>query len=312
MRRVVTVLLVGLLVSACGGGGSALPEISDGSAEIEATSLSYLVDERVIVGSLSVDVYWPTAEGSWPVVVMFHGAGGSPDDLRGDAREIAARGRVVFNAAWEGLVTSAPADLINGVFACGIAFARAKAADHGGDPAHLTVFGYSAGGGMAARAALSQDNPLSTCVAAAEGPISALVLLDPELLLYPEVFDALLADDPELFYRLTPWRDLDGSDDFPVHLLSTEIELPEFGRSVVDLAWMETRHTDIDLAAAVDAGEDGFLSQQETVTWIRDALAAEGYDVSLTILPDSTHSISSWRPAARETIWDTVVHAEER
>jgi acetyl esterase/lipase len=92
----------------------------------------------------TIEVHAPAgADGEAPVVVMF-----KPCDRR-SGRILAARGLVVIVAGlggdWGGQ------SLEDAAKAC--AWARAHAADHGGDPGRLFVFGHAEGAGLAARLA---------------------------------------------------------------------------------------------------------------------------------------------------------------
>lgn len=307
-------MLVVVMVTGCGG-GPALPEIADGSADIEGVTRPYIVDDdRFLPRTLNAEIVAPESGGPWPVVVMFHGNGGNPDDLRAEARKVAARGRVVFNVAWQRVVATddipSVLDLYSRQAACAVSFARAVAADYGGDPSHVTLFGFSGGGNAAAVVAFADPEPLDTCAAVSDGPVSALVIVDGALLLASDGWDGAFEEDPDTFYAFTPWRLLDDGTDIPIHLLATDSS--GLGRSLEDPEWMTTRHTDIDLRASLGADTlaDGFVSLPEILAWARDQFAAAGYDTSLTDLPDSTHM--GWSRDAREVIWDTVVRAEER
>ena len=101
-----------------------------------------------------VDVYIPTGEGPWPVVVSFHGmAAGLKDHsfVTVVAEAAAEAGMVAFVPNW---VAEFPdpsnlnAEFIGStrpVYACALAFAQQEAAAYGGDPNHTVTYGYSAG-----------------------------------------------------------------------------------------------------------------------------------------------------------------------
>jgi acetyl esterase/lipase len=94
----------------------------------------------------TIEVHTPAgADGEAPVVVMFNPG----ERLAGQI--LAARGLVVvvagLGADWRG-----PGALEDAARAC--AWAREHAAEYGGDPERLFVFGHAEGGGVAARLAL--------------------------------------------------------------------------------------------------------------------------------------------------------------
>jgi acetyl esterase/lipase len=110
----------------------------------------------------ALDVYAPAKAGPWPVVVMFHGMpGGSPAadraNLSEEARRVADLGFVVFNASrghGPGMAADPPTYdgllAVQSQAACAVEYARAHAAEYGGDPATMIVFGHSGGSHAAA------------------------------------------------------------------------------------------------------------------------------------------------------------------
>lgn len=119
-------------------------------------------------------VYVPEGEGSKPVVVYLHGGGfvtGSLDMIDEPARDLAHRtGAVVVSATYrrapEHRFPAAHDDA-----SVALRWAVEHAAEHGGDPGRVSLAGDSAGGTLAAAAALQ---------AAAEGiTLSALLLINP-------------------------------------------------------------------------------------------------------------------------------------
>jgi alpha-beta hydrolase superfamily lysophospholipase len=102
-----------------------------------------------------IAVWAPDADGSWPVVLGFHGLGGAKEDWDVLAGELTAQGMVVFVPDWS--VDSADN------LACAFAYARAHATEHGGDPAQpFVVVGHSAGASIAL--VTLNDPPPISCV----------------------------------------------------------------------------------------------------------------------------------------------------
>ncbi|MGZ3313359.1 MAG: alpha/beta hydrolase, partial [Caulobacteraceae bacterium] len=94
----------------------------------------------------TIEVHAPVgADGEAPVVVMF-----KPCDRR--AGQILAAHGLVIVVAGLGADWGSQAALEDAAKAC--AWAREHAADYGGDPGRLFVFGHAEGGGVAARLAL--------------------------------------------------------------------------------------------------------------------------------------------------------------
>ncbi|MBF8290775.1 MAG: hypothetical protein HW391_1743, partial [Chloroflexi bacterium] len=109
--------------------------------------------------SLHVDTFAPPTTKRLPVVVMIPGGPVAPG-IRGSmwtvARYVASRGAVVFTAdyrsgpQWGGGYPQTFADV-----GCAIRFARARAANLGGDPARITLVAHSFGGFPGSVTALS-------------------------------------------------------------------------------------------------------------------------------------------------------------
>jgi acetyl esterase/lipase len=126
--------------------------------------------ERARVCQQFVDIYAPapgTAEdrGSWPVAVMIHGRPRYARDMAPLAEVVARAGAVVFNVDYRGVRPvgpgwpEAPEDI-----ACAMRYARAHAADYGGDPDTLVLVGHSYGGYLGPLVALAGDEFDGDCL----------------------------------------------------------------------------------------------------------------------------------------------------
>jgi acetyl esterase/lipase len=271
----------------------------------------------VIPGEL--DVYAPAAAGAWPVVVMFHGApGGSPKTDRGyegeNARRVAELGFVVFNASWGHLPGSMPAvpdrqwlQANNAQAACAIEFARAHAAEYGGDPSTMIVFGHSGGAHVAATAAFARPEPTAGCPGGATlGAIDALVTWEGNWLLSnnePD-WDGALAADPRVMDAITPWPYLaDHRDQKVVMLVSENPGIPK--RAVGDPwaadSWLAVRDPSGALRQQLEANgalADGNIGQADADRLLFSVLQAQGNPVSLDVMPGSSHvslSDAGWK-----------------
>ncbi|MCP3998765.1 MAG: carboxylesterase family protein [bacterium] len=268
-----------------------------------------------------IDVIAPIESGLYPTVIAFHGdpRNASKGWHRSDGRMIAEQGRVVFLPTWGHVDPNALGDtqmawdLIVRELKCAVAFVKARTADFGGDPDHITLYGLSAGGNATLMAGLAEAEPLDTC--AVDGPsvpAQALVPIDADWVLGGS-WDAALKEAPEAFYSLTPWRFLDGAQDLPIHVMVTEIVGP-YTRSVgPDPAdsWLSYRHPDIDLV--FDLTERGFLYDgefglRESGEYAYQILTEAGYDTSLVLMPGADHVV--WGDAGLALVVETVLNAE--
>ena len=111
--------------------------------------------------TLKLDVLFPRAAGPWPVVVAVPGGPAAPGIRSGlgeFAQLVAGQGAVVFVAdyrespEWGGGSPTTYQDI-----ACAIRFARAHAAEYGGDGRRVTLVAHSLGPFFATTAALSAD-----------------------------------------------------------------------------------------------------------------------------------------------------------
>jgi acetyl esterase/lipase len=273
MQRVIRVTaLSALLVAGCGGSGD---EESSSSATTvtetvpAATSGPALGDYEVVSdvpyadGAL-LDVYRPTVEGPWPVVVYAHGAGGAG---KGPwvGQGFAARGAVAFQVD---LADEPPFLETVEQAACAVRYARATAAEHGGDPDNVALVGFSMGAAVGAIVGMSGDDYTTGCV---ESDTSAV----------PEVFvgyegpfdwargaedpfelDVLEETDPELWAAIDPYSHIGGHPDLVVRLIHGVDE---------DEHWWEV---------VPQVSED-----------FEQALLAAGYDVELTLIEDAQHTL---------------------
>ena len=104
-------------------------------------------------------VFAPDAEGSWPVIVAFHGVGGTPEDMAEIATRLAREGNVVFAPTYETDITTQGGVDQAGVDAeCGYRFARSIAAEYGGDLTQpVTFVGWSLGASAALAIGLTEE-----------------------------------------------------------------------------------------------------------------------------------------------------------
>jgi acetyl esterase/lipase len=151
-----------------------------------------------------IDVYAPDGQGPWPVAVAFHGRSSDGKDTASTtsiAEAAASAGMVVFAPTW---YTGDPfplgiddIDHLGDAGNCAVAFARAHAGEHGGDPARIVVYGFSAGTGPALVSALDPaEGQIPGCRSPSTGaPVAGAVLGDGETFWHSAAFDGAFGED---------------------------------------------------------------------------------------------------------------------
>ena len=180
---------------------------------------------RVAGRVLRLDVYRPTADGvDLPVLIYFHGGAWTVGDKREQAlpmlNHLAANGWLAITANYRLSPGASFPDHLEDAKAA-IAWVRQHAEEYGGDPSFIAIAGGSAGGHIAALAALTPNDAryqpgfedADTTVQAAV-PLYGIydftnrlgVQYDGfvELLLEPIVMRAFLSDEPELYRDASP------------------------------------------------------------------------------------------------------------
>jgi acetyl esterase/lipase len=251
-----------------------------------------------------LDVYAPPAGGPWPVVVMFHGTPWevSKEFLAEHAARVAERGFVVFDADWGHTVGSpayidvyAYATASNTQAACAVAFARSRAADYGGDPAKVIVFGHSGGSNVGSVVSFGGAQPSKGCLADGQvGKVDAFVTWEGDFLLAPEESQILEADR-RVMDQMTPWSVLANRPDLPVAMLLSENPGPQVRGPLPAAAvpgYLALRDKDGTLARLVEKTgvfTDEEISVADMMRVLYQALREQGNPVSLDIMPGSTH-----------------------
>ena len=220
------------------------------------------VDER----GTNLDVYAPSDPGTWPVVIVVHGGGQVRSSFAPIAEAIASQGAVVYNI--DTLFTFPWRSIIERI-ACAVRFARATAADYGGDPGRITLVGNSLGAATGAVVALAGDDFEGDCVVtdasalpdalvAFEGPYDYATTFNGPL----ELDHTILKDeDPDLWEAINPYSHIGRNPDLQVRLVHGDD---------IDVAWYDVL--------------------PEVSIEFHQALADAGYDVELIVVEGAVHS----------------------
>jgi len=156
--RVVS-LLVFVSTTLCGCAITKVPLLPIAEPAHSAKRVTYAtVDGQ----ALKTDIFWPDGEGPFPMVVNFHGGGWTKTDQEGFSEPmckwLANQGYVVFNVSYRLAPKYIFPAQVNDALGA-VIFAKHHAADYNGDPTRVAVMGDSAGGNLAAMAALCWDDP---------------------------------------------------------------------------------------------------------------------------------------------------------
>jgi dienelactone hydrolase len=148
MRKAAVVaaaVLAGASLVACDGA-------ADGGYEVTSEVVSNGTTENMLV-------FAPEAEGPWPVIVAFHGIGGTARDMAELATRLAGDGAVVFAPTYGTDITTMDGVrqmAIDGE--CGYRFARSIASEYGGDLSRpVTFVGWSLGASAALGLGLTEE-----------------------------------------------------------------------------------------------------------------------------------------------------------
>jgi hypothetical protein len=246
-----------------------------------------------------LDVYAPTETGPWPVVVVMHAWFQSKDTTAYSsiAKELAGRGAVVFVPQRRSpcsMLSECAEDNgrdlreVHESWACAVRFARERAADYGGEPGWITVFGHDSSG---LETAFMGDDvqqaweefasnrggppPQTECLAVeASARVDAYIGYGGDY----DFYERLNESDPDL-WELTSFFGLIGRNpSLPVHLVFGEMANPAY----------------IERAVA-----------------LHEALVNAGYDATLTLLPEGRSEIP-WSGADREELVQVILEVARR
>ena len=241
------------------------------SSTAEAATLTTEITIQIVYANVDevgtgLDVYAPSQPGPWPVVVVVHGIGQTRSGLWPLSKAIASQGAVVYNI--DAMFTLRHKGASIERIACAIRFARATAADYGGDPGRITLVGYSAGASSGAVVALAGDDFEGDCVVTDASALpDAFVgfegLYDYATTDYTLAFEhtSLKEEDPDLWEAINPYSHIGRNPDLQVRLVHGDD---------IDLDWWDV--------------------PPEVSIEFHQALADAGYDVELIVVDGADHT----------------------
>jgi dienelactone hydrolase len=241
---------------------------SETTPTLTTESLINIVYANINEVATKLDVHAPDESGPWPVVIIVHGVSQSKKTFQPLAESIASQGAVVYNIT---VKHTFPNTIAIKRIACAVRFARATAADYGGDPSRVTLVGNSAGANTGIIVALGGDRIErieGDCLEEEETAyVDAFVGYeggyDIATTVYPTPYDHshLKDKDPELWHATNPYAFIGQNPELQIRLV----------------------HGD-DLASA------WYDFSPKSSQDFYQALAEAGYNVELTIVDDNPHT----------------------
>jgi acetyl esterase/lipase len=221
-RKIALLISVGLIATSCGS-ATATDDPDEPSLEgstVEAVDIEIRTrgdilstdpsNERAQMGTLRIP---SDLDGSSPLVVLLHGAGGPTlSSLEDMAVAVANRGVPVLNASWVASIAHPQEGSADAV--CAVAFAYQQAASWGADPDKIIVMGHSGGGHVGMIAALAPE-AVPECPAASDAHVWAYIGLagDPGAAALGGNAYGFWKDDPEILAVMDANRHIGGNPD---------------------------------------------------------------------------------------------------
>jgi acetyl esterase/lipase len=221
--------------------------------------------DQPYAGDRLLDVYAPAVGGDWPVVVVLHAGGLTKSGISSLARAVAGQGAIAFVPTYTSNEPS-PDAIARGAIArgaeeaaCAVRYARAMAAEYGGDARRIVAVGHSGGGAFAVLVALAGDEFVGDCaVSEGSGSVDGVVGLDGAY---------------DLMRYIQPWI--------------LEKATVEEWLAISPYAWIDRQPTRPEVAFRLFAGLETELVQDGQA--MRDALLAAGYQAEFTRIPGVDH-----------------------
>jgi dienelactone hydrolase len=245
-----------------------------------------------------LDVFAPEQPGPWPVVIFVPGYGANKDTMADVlyAKEIAGRGAVVFLPNWRGSMALESARN-NGVrwrealeeMACAVRFARAGAADYGGDPGWVTVVGGRSVGESLVQALVGDASEAWDQFAAARGGP-------------PAQTECVVSEDSAQVDAYVAWAEAPTEMDF------LKDQDPELWKLCSPAAHFGEN---LNLRVRLLRGAEDQRVSLERITAFQEDMKAAGYDVTLTATAEGDDA-PPWSGPAFETLIAAIFNAAHR
>lgn len=290
-------------VGCAAAGVVALVACADTDRRFEFTEVSGLEYLDLDGDVLDMDIYAPSGDGPWPILVTFHGNSAEAQNSPSNtviAEEAAARGMLVFAPSW---IPPDPFPLgyddirdLATAGRCALAFAHEMAPEFGGDPSRTAVHGFSAGAGPAHSVAI--DPPLAATPGCVSGlvpsRVSAVALSDGEYFFHSAPFDGAFVDAlVEMQDRVGAWID---PDRWPVELQAEfYVWAAEEGTAprLLDepgsaTGWLAHRDPDGSIRADLERLgliDDGTVDYADSAALLSDRLAVAGLEIEFETFP---------------------------
>jgi hypothetical protein len=276
-----------------------------GAASDEVTIIEDIVYLEMDGHEYLVDVYVPPGEGSWPVVVAFHGGPLYKEHSTNTfvATAAAEAGMVVFVpnwvADWPELQSDEDAESMREaepVYRCALAFAQQEAAGYGGDGSRTVTYGFSAGVRPAVTLSLGPETEPAPGCLAQQLPIRpvGVVLGDGEYFYHRLALDRAFEEDAEDMQALID-QVLDPASwpaDLSARYRLWAAETATHGRTFDDpweeSGWFAQRDPDGTIREDLDELgqlDDGLIAMSDAGILLTARLQQAGIDATIDLLP---------------------------
>lgn len=156
-------VFVFLIIAACAPAEEPAPSVEAPTVQVE-TDLLFAQSAQDEGVDYLLDVYIPSKEGNWPVVIFLRGSGGTKEGYARVSQRVAELGAVVYTIDWPTPIIDLAVKengkglrQMHEVISCAMQFAGGTATSFRGDPSEVVMIGHSYGGGTGALFALASE-----------------------------------------------------------------------------------------------------------------------------------------------------------
>jgi len=216
--------LIAVVLTSCAKAAPVVPTIEPSPTEgVPSDTTITDILYATVQGNTLLDVYVPSASAPRPVVIVVHGGSQAAINFIYLSKALSEMGVLVYNIN----VSRDPPPLVRiKRIACAVRFARATAADYGGDPTRITLVGNSSGASAGLVVALAGEDYEGHCVENDASPhIDVFIGYEGD---YDYVtthyegdpdYTKLKEEDPELWNAINPYSHIGRNPELQIRLI---------------------------------------------------------------------------------------------